>query len=122
MVSGGEPMRYLDHACAWTIFIVGLVTIVMTELRHPPGAVLDTPLLWILVAMFNFLRLRNADGVKGFKIFCIGANLSEFILEMVRIKMWGLSLLIVAVPLLAETIFSIIPSQRSVERSSRDLP
>jgi hypothetical protein len=70
----------------------------------------------------QLLEARNDDGVKGLKIFCIGANLSEFILEMVRIKMWGLSLLIVAVPLLAETIFSIIPSERSVERSSRDLP
>ena len=105
-------MKYVDYACAWTIFVVGIVNIVMTELWHPPGAVLDTPLLWILVAMFNFLRLRNDDGVKDLRIFCIGANLSEFILELVRMKIWGLGFLIVAVPLLAETVFSMIRSKR----------
>jgi hypothetical protein len=94
------------------IFVVGIVNIVMTELWHPPGAVLDTPLLWIFVAIFNFLRLRNDEGVKGLRIFCIGANLSEFILELVRMKMWGLAFLIVAVPLLAETVFSMTRSKR----------
>ena len=107
-------MKYADYACAWSIFVVGLVGMVFTELRHPPGAVLDTPLLWIFVGMFNFLRLRNDDGVKGLRISCIGANLSEFIFEIARMKMWGLSFLIVAVPLLAETIFSMIRSKRPV--------
>jgi len=86
----------------------------MTELRHPPGAVLDTPLLWIFVATFNFLGLRNDDGVKGLRISCIGANVSELVLEIIRMKMWGLSFLIVALPLLAETIFSMIRSKRPV--------
>jgi hypothetical protein len=107
-------MKYADYACAWTIFVIGLVGMVFTELRHPPGAVLDTPLLWIFVGMFNFLRLRNNDGVRGLRISCIGANLSEFIFEIARMKMWGLSFLIVAVPLLAETIFSMIRSKRPV--------
>lgn len=107
-------MKYMDYACAWTIFVVGLVGIVLTELRHPAGAVLDTPLLWIFVAMFNLLRLRNDDDVNGLRISCIGANLCQFIFEITRMKMWGLSFLIVAVPLLAETIFSIIRSRRVV--------
>jgi hypothetical protein len=107
-------MKYVDYACAWMIFAVGLVAVVLTELRHPPGAVLDTPLLWIFVAMFNFLRLRNDDGVKGLRIFCIGANLSEFAFEVVRIKMWGASLLVVALPMLCETIFSMVRSKPPV--------
>lgn len=86
----------------------------LNELRHPPGAVLDTPLLWIFVGMFNFLRLRNDDGAKGLRVSCIGANLSEFALEVVRMKMWGPSLLIVAVPMLCETIFSMVRSKRPV--------
>jgi hypothetical protein len=106
-------MKYLDYACAWMIFVVGFVGIAMTELRHPPGAVLDTPLLWIFVAMFNFLRLRDQAGIKGLRMVCIAANLSEFVLEMVRMKMWGLSFLIVAVPLLCETLFSIVRAKRS---------
>lgn len=116
-----DVMTYLDYACAWTIFVAGLVSIVMTEVRHAPGAVLDTPLLWIFVAMFNFLRLRNDDGVNGLRIFCIGANLSEFTFEIARMKMWGLSSLIVGVPLLAETVFSIIRSKRRSQQPSREL-
>lgn len=107
-------MKYVDYACAWMIFVAGLVAIVMTELRHPPGAVLDTPMLWIFVGMFNFLRLRNDDRTKGLRVFCTGANLSEFALEVVRVKMWGASLLIVAVPMLCETIFSVVRSKRPV--------
>jgi hypothetical protein len=110
----GEDMKYVDYACAWTIFVLGLVTIVMTELWHPPGAVLDTPLLWIFVGMFNFLRLRNDGAVKGLRVFCIGANLSEFALELVRMKMAGPSYLIVAAPMLCETIFSMVRSKRPV--------
>jgi hypothetical protein len=86
----------------------------MTELRHPPGAFRDTPLLGIFVAMFNFLRLRNDDSVKGLSIFCIGANFSEFAFEIARMKMSGLSFLIVALPLLAETVFSMVRSKRPI--------
>ena len=114
-------MKYVDYVCAWTILVVGIFGIVMTELQHPPGAVLDTPLLWIFVAMFNFLRLHNDGGIKGLRIFCIGANLSAFMLEIARMKMWGLSFLIVALPLLVETLFSIIRSKRSVPAPPREL-
>lgn len=109
-------MKYVDYACAWTIFVVGLISIVMTELRHPPGAVLDTPLLWIFVAMFNFLRFRNSNGANGLRIFCIGANLSALALEIVRMKMWGLTLPlpIVAVTVFAETVFSMVRSKSPI--------
>lgn len=108
-------MKYADYGCAWTIFAVGFVNMVLTEVRHPPGVVLDTSLLWIFVAMFNLLRLRNDDGVKGLRIFCIGANVSECVFEVARMKMWGMLVfpgLIVAVAIFCEAIFSILRSRQ----------
>lgn len=46
-------MKYVDQACAWFLFVYGVVTIVMIELRHFPHAALDMPFLWIFVAMFT---------------------------------------------------------------------
>ena len=109
-------MKYADYGCAWTIFAVGFVNMVLTEVRHPPGVVLDTSLLWIFVAMFNLLRLRNDDGVKGLRIFCIGANVSECVFEVARMKMWGVLVFpgsIVAVAIFCEAIFSILRSRQA---------
>ncbi len=100
-------MKVLDHLLAWILLGVAIVAILMTEIRHPAGAVLDTPFLWILVAMFNLLRLRNGYDVEGLKTFCIAANLVALVTEVVRFKMFGPLVLIQAVPILGETIFSV---------------
>jgi hypothetical protein len=100
-------LKLIDYALAGILFVVGIVSIVMIEIRHPAGAVLNTPLLWILVAMFNLLRLRNGYEVEGLKAFCIAANLIALIVEVVRFKMFGPLILIQAVPILGETIFSV---------------
>lgn len=100
-------MKAVDYAFAWFLFVVGIVGILMTEIRHPAGAVLDTPFLWILVAMFNLLRLRNGYDVKGLRAFCIGANLIVLVAEAVRIKMFGPMELVQTIPILVETAFSI---------------
>ena len=73
-------MKYADYACAWFIFAIGMIDVVLTEVTHPPGVILDTGLLWIFVAMFNLLRLRNGDSIKGLTIVCITANLAESVL------------------------------------------
>lgn len=101
---------YADYACAWIVLVLGIVGILQTEVRHPAHAVLDTPLLWILLAMLNLLRLRNGYSVRGLRVFCIGANAAVLALEAVRLGMFGPLGLIVAVPILAETIFSIVRS------------
>jgi hypothetical protein len=77
-------MKYVDYACAWILFAAGMVGMVATEVRHPPQAVLDTPLLWIFVAMFNLLRLSG-----------------------LRLKMFGPFGLVAGLPMLAELIFSL---------------
>jgi hypothetical protein len=82
-------MKWLDYVCAWAVFGFGIVGIVLTETRHPPHAVLDTPLLWILVAMFNLLHIRNGSSVANLRIFCLGANVATLALEANRLKMFG---------------------------------
>ena len=100
-------MRIIDYGFAWILFALGVIALVWTEIVHPKGAVLDSPLLWIMVAMFNLLRLRNGYHVSGLKVFCVGANLALLVLESVRVRMFGPLNLIEAVPILAETLFSV---------------
>jgi len=82
-------MKYLDEACAWLIFLAGVVHIVITEVFHVRGSVLDTGLLYILVAMLNLLRIRNGYAVQRLRIFSIGANVSATMLEVNRWNMFG---------------------------------
>jgi hypothetical protein len=101
-------MKYLGYACTYLLFLSGILGILSTEIWHPKGAVLDTPILWILISMFNLLRLRNGYSVAGLKVFCVGANLAGWVMEVVRFEMFGALDLIEGIPLLALTIFSII--------------
>jgi hypothetical protein len=82
-------MEYLDETCAWLIFLAGISHIVVTEIFHPRGVVLDTGLLWVFVAMFNLLRIRNSYTVKLLKVFCLGANVSALMFEIARWQMSG---------------------------------
>jgi hypothetical protein len=107
---GNQTSKLADHACAWAIFVLGVIQMIVTEIRHPPHAVLDTPLLWIFVAMFNLLRLRNGSSVRSLTAFCIGANVAALTLEVLRIRMFGLTFLVTASLILVETIFSLIPA------------
>lgn len=80
-----------DEVCAWLILLAGCTHIVLTELFHSGGSVLDTGLLYVFVAMFNILRIRNSETVKRLKLFCLGANISTLTLEIVRWNMFGRS-------------------------------
>jgi hypothetical protein len=100
-------MKYLDYACAYLLFVTGILGILTTEIRHPQGVVLDTPILWILISMFNLLRLRNGYSVAGLKVFCIGANLAGLAMEIVRFKMFGPFALLQGIPILGCIIFSM---------------
>jgi hypothetical protein len=90
-LKGESRMRYVDEACAWLIFLAGVVHIVLLEVLHWRGGVLDTGLLYILVAMFNLLRIRSGSTVKLLKVFCLGANVSALMLELARWNMFGRS-------------------------------
>ncbi len=63
-------MKYVDYFFASTILMVAVLFMLVTEISHPRGAILDVPFLWLLVAMLNFLRLRNeyrlVSGLKNY--------------------------------------------------------
>ena len=106
--------KYVDYGCAWVVLALGVLGIVRIEAVHPANAVLDSPLLWVLLAMLNLLRLRNGYGVTGLRVFCIAANVAVLVLEAVRFRMFGTVNLVVALPILAETLFSIGRNDPSV--------
>lgn len=106
-------MKYADYACAWFILAIGMTAIVLTEVNHTRGVVLDTSLLWIFLAMFNLLRLRYGGSVKGLTIVCIGANMAESVVEVYRMTVSPRPIIVIVAPILCETIFSIVRSRRS---------
>ena len=105
-------MRIFDYACAYALLLIGMLGILSVEVWHPPRAVLDTPVLWILVSMFNLLRLRNGYSVASLKVFCIGANLAALAMEVVRFKMFGPFSLLAEGPIIGELIFSLVPKRK----------
>jgi hypothetical protein len=102
-----RAIRYVDSALAWIILAIGVVGIFTTALFHMPFGELDTPLLWLFVAMFNLLRVFNGRSAKTLITFCIGANLAVVMLEAARFKMWGPFALFGALPILCELAFSV---------------
>ena len=120
-------MRHLDYACGWIILFSAAGFILAIETTHPRGAILDVPVLWILVAVLNFLRFRNSyASVRGLRVSCIGANLMTLAIEIVRLRLfgagvlkdWGPWSLIVATALLGETIFSVVQKNDSNSATS----
>jgi hypothetical protein len=110
-------MRYLDYVFAWAILLTAVSFMLAIEILHLPNAILDIPFLWLLVAMLNFLRLRNGYArVPGLMVTCVGANVVALTLEIVRwrlfgsgiLKAWGLYTFVAAVAFLGETILSVV--------------
>jgi hypothetical protein len=90
-------------------FLGGLVHIVLTDFLHFRGS-LDTALVWILAAMLNLLRFKNDSSVRWLRIFCVAANFSVLMLEVVRWKLFeGSSSLVLLALILIESVFSITP-------------
>ncbi len=110
-------MRCLDYICAWAILLTAVSFMLAIEIMHLRGAILDIPFLWLLVAMLNFLRLRNGyERVPGLMVTCVGANFVALTLEIARwklfgggiLKAWGLYTFVAAVAFLGETVLSIV--------------
>ena len=102
-------MKYIDYLLNWTLFATAIVFMLFIEITHVRGGVLDLPFLWLLIAMTNFVRLRNPGlAVRGLRTSCIGANLIGLISEVVRARLWGWVpyTMIAAVAILGEVIFS----------------
>jgi len=109
-------MRYLDYAFFWILLLTAIVFILVIEITHPRGSILDIPFLWVIIAMVNFLRLRNSgSAIKGLRTSCIGANLIGAVLEIVRFRLAGMSIwhnwgpypMIAGIAILGELLFSV---------------
>ena len=104
-------MKYFDYLLNWTLFITAIIFILVIEITHLRGVFLDLPFLWLLIAMTNFVRLRNPGiTVKGLRTSCIGANLIGLISEVCRARLWGWVpyTVVAAVAIFGEAIFSIV--------------
>lgn len=115
-------MRNVDYGLAWILLITAVMFILVMETTHPRGAILDIPFFWLVIAMMNFLRLRNSYAtVKGLRTSCIGANLIGLTMEIGRLglsgasvlRYWGPYTVIAAVAMLGELLFSIFQSNDS---------
>jgi len=85
-------MRYVDYALAWILLITAIIFILVMEIAHLRGAILDIPFLWLMIVMMNFLRLRNSHAaVPGLTTSCICANLIGLTLEIVRFRLFGVA-------------------------------
>jgi len=104
-------VKYFDYLLNSTLFITAVVFMLWIEITHTRSAVLDIPFLWLLIAMVNFVRLRNPGlAVKGLRTSCIGANLIGLISEAARARLWGWMpyTVIATAAIFGEVIFSIV--------------
>lgn len=121
-------MKYLDYICAWAILLSAVSFMLAMEILHLRGAILDIPFLWLLVAMLNFLRIRNGYArVPGLMVTCIGANLVGLTMEVVHWRLfgravlaaWGPFTIVAGIAFLGETILSVV---RRNDNGSRERP
>ena len=82
-------MKKLDEACAWLIFLAGVLHIVLLEIFRWRGGDPDTGLMYIFLAMFNLLRVRNREPIRLLMVFCLGANVCGLVFEIWRWNIWG---------------------------------
>jgi len=69
-------MKLFDRLCAGTLFLVAMLTCLLVPRTYTGRIwIFGTGLALLFTAMLNVLRLRNGDGVKSLKTFCMGANL-----------------------------------------------
>lgn len=83
-------MRTLDRIAAWLLFATGFVSIVVVGFWHPREMFLDEPVLWIVVAMVNFVRFANEDSPPPrLRRVSIAANLMTFALGSLGIALFA---------------------------------
>lgn len=108
-------MKFLDRACAGVLFLLAIVECWLVP-RNYTGRIwiFGTGLALLFTAMLNLLRLRNGYGVRGLRLFCIGANvmMSVFVIALIASiggpkTMANPQLLLLQGVLVAETIFSL---------------
>jgi hypothetical protein len=108
-------MKHVDRICAGMVFLLALVECLLVP-RTYTGRIwlFGTGLALLFSAMLNLLRIRNGYGVRGLKLFVIGANVMMLAFFIALIASIGNSrtmahpqVLLVTALLLVETGFSL---------------
>ena len=108
-------MKVIDRLAAGALFILAIMDGLLVP-RSYPGRIwiFGTGLALLFAAMLNVLRIRNSDGVKGLKLFCITANVTMLVFSVALMASIGKSrtlqhpqIPLVGALLLAEMAFSL---------------
>jgi hypothetical protein len=108
-------MRILDQLGAGTLFVLAIVDCLLVPRTYTGRIwIFGTGLALLFAAMLNVLRLRNGNGVRGLKLFCITANVTMLVFAIALMASIGKSrtlqhpqVPLVGALLLAETAFSL---------------
>ena len=108
-------MRLFDKLCAGALFILAIVYCLLVPRTYTGRIwIFGTGLALLFAAMLNVLRLRNGNGVRGLKLFCITANVTMLVFAIALMASIGKSrtlqhpqVPLVGALLLAETAFSL---------------
>lgn len=108
-------MRLVDRGCAGGLFLVAVVECWLVPRTYSGRLwILGTGLALLFTAMLNLLRVRNGYGVRGLRLFCIGANVMmlAWVVALIATIGWkttvaNLQVLLTAALLPVETAFSL---------------
>jgi hypothetical protein len=108
-------MKLFDRFCAGALFLAAIVACLLVPRTYTGRIwIFGTGLALLFSAMLNVLRLRNGDGVKNLKTFCMGANiltLTFVVALMISIgearTLRNPQIMLVAFLLIIETKFSL---------------
>jgi hypothetical protein len=108
-------MNLFDRLCAGVLFILAIVDCLLVPRTYTGRIwIFGTGLALLFTAMLNFLRIRNGQGVKGLRLFCITANVTMLVFTIALMASVGKSrtlqhpqIPVVGTLLLVETAFSL---------------
>jgi|SRR5580700_7932294 hypothetical protein len=108
-------MKLFDRLCAGILFLLAIVDCWLVPRTYTGRIwIFGTCLALLFTAMLNWLRIRNSQGVKGLKQFCITANVTMLVFAVALIASIGGSralqhpqILVPGALLLVETTFSL---------------
>jgi hypothetical protein len=108
-------VKIFDTLCAGTLFVLAIVDCLLVPRTYTGRIwIFGTGLALLFTAMLNLLRIRNARGVKGLRLFCSAANVTTLVFAIALMASIGKSrtlqhpqIPLVGTLLLCETAFSL---------------
>lgn len=68
------------------MFAVGFADVIVVGYWHPRGTTLESPVMWLVVAMVNFVRIAEGNArIPRLRTVAIAANLMAVAVEFLRV-------------------------------------